>query len=52
MSRPVVASGELLAQQHGGVAHGLLDDPGALDHRRYELEHAGAPLLSLLVITS
>ena len=42
---------ELPAEHDGGVAHALLDDPGALDHAGNELEDAVAPPIGSLVVS-
>ena len=47
-----VARGELVAEQAGRGAHGLLDDPAALRHARDQLEHAVAPRGRLLAVAA
>lgn len=42
---PVVLGGKFFAQQHGGVAHALLDDPRAFDHAWNQLQSQVPPFV-------
>lgn len=43
---------KLTPQQHRGIAHSLLDDPGPLHNGRDQLEHAVPALISLIALAS